>query len=626
MDANLAEGLFNKNHSPNAKQRTHSSILCLCLKSIGLLIVCLVALQVSCVSDKADHDTFLTSYQRALADEGPQPRIDTEGKDHSNPLGILKPVPSGQRKIPEVEIATDPNTTKRTANLTIEQAIVRTLANSPEIRIVSCDPSVAREDITKAAAEFDPTTFGRLNHEQEDNPVNSIYTPGQSDTRILESGIKQKTTIGSEWSASYAISRNWDDLAGRTLSTRYEPMLVFQLRQPLFRDAWQEINLAGVNIAKLDYEIALLDFRQKAEDVSTEVIATYWQLFQARRDLEIQQHLLDRTLETLMKVQGRRDIDATDVQIKQAEASVKVREAVLIQDRKRIKDVQDALIRLMADPQMNTVTDLEIMPVTIPYVALEGSEQLTSQSFLELALKKNPVVQQARLAIQIADINIQVAGNQKMPRIDLVASARTQGIASGPENAQDRLNSGDYTSYAIGLTLEYPLGNRQREAERLQRRFLYRKAVSTLQNTADQVAAQVKEKVRQIEMNLAEINIQKQAAEATRMHLQALEASELIREQLTPEFLLVKLQAQESLAQAERAEASAIVDFNISWAQLAQSTGTVLELHQVKTSLPPWLGPDTGPGDSQSILSTTSDILMTTYCSIRDAVIGALQN
>jgi outer membrane protein TolC len=271
---------------------------------------------------------------------------------------------------------------------------------------------------------------------------------------------------------------------------------------------------------------------------------------------------------------------------------------------------------------MNTVSELEVMPVTAPYVALEGIEHLTSQRFLELAMKKNPMVQQAKLAIQIADINIRVAGNQKMPRIDLIASARAQGMARGPENAQDRLNSSDYTSYAIGLTFEYPLGNRQREAERLQRRFQYRKAVSTLQNTADQVAAQVKEKVRQVEMNLEEIDIQKQTLEATEMHLQALEASELIREQLTPEFLLVKLQAQESLAQAERAETSAIVDFNISWAQLAQSTGTVLELHQVRTSLPPDLEPDIETSNSQSILSVTSGILE----DIRDTVIHALQN
>jgi len=375
-------------------------------------------------------------------------------------------------------------------------------------------------------------------------------------------------------------------------------MLVFQLRQPLLRDAWEQVNLAGVNIAKLDHRIALLGFRQKAEDISTEVINTYWRLVQTRRDLEVQQRLLERTLETLNKVEGRREIDATDVQIKQAEASARLREAVLLQAKKKVFDAQDVLVRLMADPQMNTVSELEVVPVTVPYIALEGIERLTVQRFLALAMEKNPVVRQARVTIGIADINIRVAENQEMLRLDLVGSARTQGLARGPENAQDRLNNGNFVSYGVGLSLEYPLGNRQREAELLRRRFERRKSVSALQNIADQVATQTKERARAVETSLAEIEVQKQAVEAAKIHLRALEDSEAIRERLTPEFLLVKLQAQDILAQAQRAEINAIVGFNISWAQLAQTTGTVLELHQVKTSIPPILGSDVDSGDS----------------------------
>ena len=68
--------------------------------------------------------------------------------------------------------------------------------------------------------------------------------------------------------------------------------------------------------------------------------------------------------------------------------------------------------------------------------------------------------------------------------------------------------------------------------------------------------------------------------------MQVLQDTEEIRERLTPEFLLVKLQAQEFLANAQMSEVRAIVDFNIAFAELAQTLGTVLELHQVEVSLP----------------------------------------
>ena len=550
---------------------------------IVLMVFFTVFLLAGCVSDKADEQSVLTSYQQTLADQGPQQRTDTEGRDPLQPLGLLMPAPSTTRAIPGIEIVTDSNTGNKTVALTIEQAVARTLANSPEIRVVSFDPSIAKQDITKAASEFDVTAFGRLNYEEEDNPSNSIFQPGQSDARMLESGIKQKSITGSEWSLSYGLTRSWDDLTGRTLPTRYEPILGFQLRQPLLRDAWQDVTLAGVNIARLNYRIALLGFREKAEDTAVQVISAYWRVLQARNDFEIHQALLDRTLDTLKKVEGRKEIDATDVHIKQTEASAKAREAALLQAKKRVSDAQDTLVRLMADAQLNMLDEFQIVPASAASLEIE---ELNSPEILEVAMKKNPTIQKARIGIEISDINIRVAENQDMPRLDLVASARTQGLARGPEAAQDRLNTGDFFSYGLGLTLEYPLGNRQRDAELLQRKLERRQTISGLQNVADQVAILAKEGTRRIKTNYSEIEIQKDAVEAARIHLQALEDSEPVRAQLTPEFLLVKLQAQAALANAQAAEIRDIVEFNISLAQLAQTQGTVLELHQVSTSLP----------------------------------------
>jgi outer membrane protein TolC len=265
------------------------------------------------------------------------------------------------------------------------------------------------------------------------------------------------------------------------------------------------------------------------------------------------------------------------------EASVKTREAILLQASKSVIDAQDALVRLMADPQMSMLDELEIVPSTTPYMTAKDFEP---SEILGVALKKNPIMQQVRVEVAIADINIRVAKNQKMPRLDLVASSRIQGLDKSQGRAYDRLNTGDYASYAVGLSLEFPLGNRQREAELLKRRLERRKVISNLQNIADQVVLQAKEKIRTVETNFAEIKIQEDAAQAAKMHLQAVEDSEPVRERLTPEFLLVKLQAQGALADAQRAEIKAIADFNIALAQLAQTMGTVLELHQVSTVLP----------------------------------------
>ena len=546
---------------------------------------CLVWLG-GCVSDQVGDETPLTRYQRQLAREGPQARVSTEEAEPSNPQGLLQPVLPVETALPELDIRADPNTGKKTISLTLEQAITRTLANSPEIRVVSFDPEIARQEITKAAGEFDPVAFDQISYDYQDSPPNSFFEPGRADKRLFESGVRQKTPLGSEWSASYAFARNWDDLFGRTLATRYEPMLIFQLKQPLLRDASQEVNLAGVDIARLEHQVALVGFRDKAESVAGEVIVAYWRLAQALKNLQIQQELVDETLQTLHKVDSRREIDASDVQLMQVRAFTKLRQADLLDAKKLVTDAQDGLARLMADPQINTISELTIVPVTTLEAPQEPPETAqTLNKALATAMLHNPAVQEAHMRIQIAEINVQVAENQRMPRLDLIGSARAQGLGADSIEGHQQLETGRYTSYGVGLSFEYPLGNRSREAELMKRRLERRKATSVLHSAADQVAVQVKEKARKTQTTLEQAGVQKEAAQAAQAQLKALEESEPIREKLTPEFLLVKLQAQETYAQTRRAQINALTEFNISLAELARTTGTVLRLHRVENAL-----------------------------------------
>jgi len=553
--------------------------------SVWVGVVVLVLSLAGCMSREVENDSFAASYQEALVGEDAPQRVDDEGRDSSEPLGLLTPVSPTLAETAGLDIVVDPNTGGRVARLTVEQAIFRTLANSPEIRVVSFDPAIAKQELAQAKGEFDPAVFSRLNYEDEDNPENSIFTAGQSETTLFESGVKQRIITGAEWSASYALTRTWDNLAGRTLPTRYEPVLVFKLTQPLLRNAGREVNLAGVSIARLNHRIALLSFRKKAEQVSTDVVRAYWRLLQARRDLDIQRRLVEKTQTTLDKVEGRRGIDATGVHVHQATSSARSRQAVLLKLEKRVRDAQDVLLRLMSDSEIHLASDIEIVPVTAPGVSDERvTRPITERRAMALAMERNPVIQQAKAAVEVAEINVRVAKHQKMPRLDLVSSASTQGLARDRDDANSNLGS-DYTSYAAGLVFEIPLGNRERKAELMKRRLERRKATAVLHNLADQAAVQVKERLRKVETNLAEIQVQQEVVEEGRVYLQALQDSEAVRERLTAEFLLVKLQAQETLAQAERAENGAVTQFNIALAELAQATGTVFDLNRIEASL-----------------------------------------
>jgi outer membrane protein TolC len=232
---------------------------------------------------------------------------------------------------------------------------------------------------------------------------------------------------------------------------------------------------------------------------------------------------------------------------------------------------------------LNLIDDLEIVPMTAPNT---GAPELDQSELLKLALRNNPEIFRAELEVEVAEINVKVAKRQKMPRLDMFASTELKGLSDAQREAHDMVFDRDFIDYTVGVTLEYPLGNREKKAEFRLRKLKHSKARSNLQNVSDKVATLVKGRMRFAETAHKEIQVQKDAFNAARIHLQSLEDIEVAREKLTPEFLLAKIQAQASLADAQRAEVRAIVNYNIALTRLAQAIGKVLDMRSVQSVLP----------------------------------------
>ncbi len=467
--------------------------------------------------------------------------------------------------------------------LSLEEAILRALANSLDIRVVSFDPAISREDLVRAAAAFDFTVFGAMDRIHAENKQANSFAGSINKQRNWSLGVRQHTTTGADWSLQWAMTRAWDNSDFfKLLNTHYEPTLVLQVTQPLLRNAWPGFNLAQLRIARINTKISDAAFRDKVEEVITQVYSLYWTLIQARQGVEIQRRLLDQTQETYGITLSRSEVDAPSATITQIQASVRIRAATLITARKSILDVQEALARLLNDSQINALSSHEVVPTT-PMVTerleLDPIDQML------LALQHNPQLEQARLGIAASEINVSVAKNQTLPKLDLSASAGIQDLGVQADRANFDMLHGDYASFSLGLAFEYPVGNRDRLANLRQRKLDRTKAMVTMQNTADQLAVSIAERIRQVYTSHEEIVYQHAAVKASEAQLWALKAMERKRA-LTPEFLQLKLQVQGTLAGSEQAELQAMVNYNNALADLARINGTVLELNRVDIALP----------------------------------------
>lgn len=548
---------------PRSASRFISSGLWLALLALG-----------GCVQPDVWQDARLDSLHRAVLNGSPQDRA-------ADGLGPMRPGPS---LVPPVGVLKDLETGKPMARLSLQDVIVRALANNTDIAVVAYDSSIRREQVVQEAAQFDYTFFGGIGYSTVDNAWRHRTGRPIEKERSISAGIRNRTPAGTEWSVTQEMLRTWDDATVDATGRWYQPSLSVEVTQPLLRNAWPSVNLARLEIARLDYRVSLSQFRAQVEATLVEAITAYYNLHRAHRELEIATDLLDATRRTLERVKGRREIDATDVQIKQTESAVRTRQAAVIRAAKNVADVQDALVRLIGDERLNLLEDIIVKPST---PLRTGPVRISVVDQLLTALVLNPDLEQARLAIRQGEINVRVAKNQTLPELNITAGATVSGAQTSSRGAAaDDFFSGNYVSYNAQLTFEYPIGNREREANLAQRRLEHHQAVTQLQTLSDQLAQTIRERIREIETRYVDVDLQRQAVEASRAELEALEAIEENRGQLTPEFLNLKLRAQSSLAEARQAEIAALTDYNVALLQLTQATGAILDLNQVQLAMP----------------------------------------
>lgn len=532
-----------------------------------LLLAC--AVLPGCVNAGWVGNDMLTRYQETVLCRSPQARQSDCG------AGLLQPceaiIPLDIQKKDGCDYV----------NLTLDQAIRLALLNSLDIRFVSYDPAISREQWVQAAAAFDAVVFGGYTHSIVEHQQAIIGASSNTRTDDWQFGIKQLTPLGTQWQLLWDFNRINDNSAFNLINPRYESNVALQLVQPLLRGYGVDFNLAQTRLARIGYKNSLAQFRQQVEQTVAQVQINYWTLAQNRRIWEIQKELLAETEKSRDRVIGRLKLDATQVEVKQTEAAVETRRATLIRAEKNVFDAQDQLARLLADKRINMLNSYQIVPAT---AAITTEVQTDRCDQLVKALKYNPQLEQARLAISAADVNVLVAQNGTLPVLNLKASVGLDGLDKQLGPAMGNMFEFNHIDSSIGAEYEYPLGNRAPEALLRQRRFERLKNITQLQNAADQVALNVNEIIRQIDTSYHEILAQRAAVEANRLQLTALQDQEEIRGQLNPPFLATKLQAQESLANALANEAIAVANYNDALAQLAQITGTSLMQNNIQVS------------------------------------------
>lgn len=481
--------------------------------------------------------------------------------------------------------------------LSLEQSIQSSVGNNLSVEIARFSPAIAQAALTEAEAQFDWLFFADAQYQDSSIPqagqgFGSI-PPGviRNDSQSATGSVGVSRQLNSGGTLEFRNDVGYNNVDSSFFGTAPTPNpannadFVIGLTQPLLRGFGRDVNMAQINLARNAERVSVSQLKSTLIGTAGETEKAYWDLVQAYKVLIIRAKLLDRGIEVRDDIKARRVQDARQAQVADAVARVERRRADLLVARTSLRLASDRLKALINDPDLPVGSETLIVP------SQDAIAEPISFSLLDAitaGVQERPEMEQALLGIDDATIRENLAKNQRMPRLDLTAQARLLGFDDSIGDAyEDTGRSRFIDDWLIGARFEQPIGNRAGEAAYRSSRLERMQSVVSYRQTAQQIVLEIKNALNAVTTNgaLIEQSTLSRVAQGEALRSLIVE-KELTNAGYSVERLNLELNQQETLANAEIAEASALTDYNKAIVDLHAAMGTILQRNRIDFIVP----------------------------------------
>jgi outer membrane protein TolC len=499
---------------------------------------------------------------------------------------------------------------EKTLSLSLDECIAMTVQNNLGLAAEVFGPQIADLSVSLAHERFLPSISTSYN-KQDSNSASFSFLDASETVSTLQNdySLQLSQFVPTGASLTLGLTGYKTDTSRRfqTINPRYGNTLRFTFSQPLLKDFGFKTNRREILIARNDRDVSEREFEQALEDTVYSVESAYWNLVYSIENLEVRQQSLKLARELLEK--NRAEIAAgtlPPIEILTAEADVATREADILEARTMVRNTEDLLKTIINLPADEDASAARILPTDAPSVA---EEDLSLDRALRTAMAHRPDLQAARVELQTRKLNSSYARNQLLPDVRLQASYWSPGISGDqilyqdnnaltgiiigviPGGGADALKDAmgfKYKNWSVGLTLSIPVNNFLSRALARQARLRLEQAEVRLKESEQRAFLEIRTAVRTAEANFQRIAAYRAARELAQRKLEAEE--EKFKVGLSTNYFI--LQYQRDLASAQIMELRALVDYNISLANLNRAQGTGVAVRAAD--------PATGPGPNEN--------------------------
>ena len=420
-----------------------------------------------------------------------------------------------------------------------------------------------------------------MNRNNQLQPPSSFLIPTATRYDVVTSSVGMaRSCRGSARRTSFAWNNTHTD--SNSFLNSYNPLLQsglgLSVSQPLVRDLFIDSARLQLATSRVNRDIADTRLRESLVHTTAAVKAAYWNLVSANATVVARRSALQLAEELARVNKAKVDVgESPPLDLVSAQAEVAADQEQLIIAETAVKQNEDRLRLLILDPTAKDTWTVQIDPIDSPPV---GTTPIDLDAAVTNALRSRADLDRARKDIENARVNEKFSGVQRLPDVRLNASYQASGLGGtqvlrtggfpgtivGPGAVTDfgsvlsQIFRTDYPTWAVGVSVSYPIGTSVEEAGYSRTRLERQQAEERLKSDEARAIQQVRNAAWQIEMNAKRIETTRAARELADERLDA--ERKRFEVGMSTSFLVI--QAQRDLAQAKTNELAAVLAYDLA--------------------------------------------------------------
>jgi outer membrane protein TolC len=507
--------------------------------------------------------------------------------------------------------------------MSMAESIAIALARNPALTIERMRVDAANAAVQAERGTLEPVLNVSQGSYRRDNIVASRFYPTGlyiDSEHVSRVNVESKTLFGGSFTAGIDYRQLSSTSNIQTLSPQYSTNLVFSVSQPLLRDFGHGKSMSSIRLSEERARVAEQTFVLASARLIVQTEEEYWRWAFAREQVDVRRRSRDAAARLLAQTDtlfgaGK----AAPSSVQQARAALAQREedavgaaadAESVEDRLKLLLRIDLASQLTPADRVAAAAAADPAPAIVP-AAMTISRQAASldpSASIESALRRRPeLIALERERVQ-REIELTMARNLLLPRLDLSAQYMRSGMAGTPSTAcvdptalvcvpagsdvaesifatltqpGDAFNSlfGSqlFDGWSAELKLQVPLGMRTAKARRTEAELKLAESRLRLEAARDEVVRDVREAVRQATTAQARYDAARQVATYARSQFTT--ARTQFDAGLASTFDVVR--TQDDLDRASLEELKAQMELNIALSRVRLADMTVLDDHAI---------------------------------------------